>query len=296
MMDEELRARAIALHDDFTHIAHDRRAFMAEMTKLTGSVAAANLLASSITGNAAAEAIILEDDPRLARETIAWPVGGGRTMSGYRVRPGHGPAAASVMIVHENRGLTPHIRDVARRLALDGFVALAPDFLSAAGGTPSDEDRARRLIGGLDLGQATADGIATVEWLRRDRVAAAAPGKVGVVGFCWGGAMVNRLAVAGSPALGGGVSYYGPAPDPAEASKVETPLLLHLAGLDARVNATAEPWAAALKAAGKQVTAHVYPGVNHAFNNDSSAERYDAAAATLAWSRTVTFLKEHLTS
>ncbi|WP_231639392.1 dienelactone hydrolase family protein [Sphingomonas profundi] len=201
-----------------------------------------------------------------------------------------------VIVIHENRGLNDHIRDVARRVALAGFVAVAPDFLSSAGGTPADEDAARAMIGALDPAATTADAVATLRWLASDRPGpgTAGGGRVGAIGFCWGGALVNRLAVAAGPLLAAGVPYYGPAPDPAEAMKVKAAMLLHYAGLDDRVNATGLPWAAALKAAHVPVEAYVYAGVNHAFNNDSSAQRYDPAAARLAWDRTIAFLHARL--
>jgi carboxymethylenebutenolidase len=291
-MDAELKARAIALYDRFTHETHDRRRFMADLTALAGSAAAANLLLLGIAADPAAAAVIAPDDKRLKARMVGWKVGEARTMRGYMAIPakarGRQPA---VIVIHENRGLTEHIRDVTRRVALAGHVALAPDFLSDAGGTPTDENAARALIGKLDLAQSVADAAATVRWLKLHRYGT---GKVGAVGFCWGGAMVNRLAVAAGDQLAAGVAYYGPAPDPAEAAKVKSPLLLHYAGIDDRVNATAQPWIDALAAAGAPATAWFYPGANHAFNNDTSAERYDKAAADLAWGRTLAFFKERL--
>jgi carboxymethylenebutenolidase len=194
-------------------------------------------------------------------------------------------------VVHENRGLNAHIEDVARRVAIAGFRAVAPDFLSPAGGTPADQDAAREAIGKLDLGQSVADGVATLRLLA---LLPGANGKVGTVGFCWGGAMVNRLAVAAGGTLRAAVPFYGSGLDPALAPRVEAAMLLHFAGLDERVNATGLPWAEALRAAGKNVRSLVYDGVNHAFHNDTSAERYDAAAAKLAWQRTVAFFGSEL--
>jgi carboxymethylenebutenolidase len=163
-------------------------------------------------------------------------------------------------------------------------------MLSPAGGTPANEDQARDMIGKLDLAQATQAGVAMLRELARTSRA----GKVGAVGFCWGGAYVNRLAIAAGTDLDAGVAYYGPAPNPPEAAKVRAPLLLHYAGLDERVNATGKPWAEALKAAGKSVDNYTYEGIDHAFNNDTSAERYNKAAADLAWQRTLAFFKRHL--
>ena len=290
----DIRSAAIALYDRFTHEGMDRRAFMAELTRIAGGAAAANALLLAIAADPAAAALVPEGDSRLQTRSIAWELTPGRKMKGYGAAPANAaPNLPMVIVIHENRGLNEHTRDVARRVALAGFSALAPDFLSPAGGTPADENAAREMIGKLDLAATVADGRALIQWLSSP---AGGSRKVGAVGFCWGGGMVNRLAVAAGAALSAGVSFYGPAPDPAEAAKVQAPLLIHLAGLDQRVNATALPWAAALKAAGKNVTSHIYPGVNHAFHNDTSAERYDAAAAKLAWERTTGFFTRHLTT
>jgi len=289
---DDIKARAIALHDRFTHETHDRRAFMADLTRLAGGTAAAGALLATIAADPAAAAITAVNDPRLKTNNVRWSVGGTRIMHGYMAIPSYARGRQpAVLVVHENRGLNDHIRDVARRVALNGFVALAPDFLSTSGGTPADQDAARDLIGKLDLAQTVRDGVATLRWLKGNRFAT---GKVGAIGFCWGGAMVNRLAVAGGDVLTAGVAYYGPAPDPSEAAQVKAAMLLHYAGLDDRVNKTAQPWVDALKNAGVSVQDYVYPGVNHAFNNDTSAERYDKAVAEQAWERTVTFLRTQL--
>lgn len=290
--DRDLKARAIALYDRFTHDTHDRRAFMSELTKIAGSAATANALVAAIAASPAAAAIIAADDKRLKTSAVTWNVAAGREMKGYMALPAKARGKLPVVIViHENRGLNDHIRDVTRRMALEGYIALAPDFLSTSGGTPADENAAREAIGKLDLVQAVTDGAATIRWLRTHRYST---GKVGVIGFCWGGAMANRLAVTSGSALAAAVPYYGPAPDPAEAAKVKAPILLHYAGIDDRVNKTAQPWIDALKAAGVPTEAFFYPGANHAFNNDTSAERYDKAAADLAWRRTLAFLKARL--
>ena len=288
----ELRAAAIALYDRFTHDGLDRRAFMAELTRLAGSAAAASLLLASIAADPAAAALIAEEDKRIRTHRMSWPVAAGRTMKGYQAEPRE-PAGrlGSVLVVHENRGLNGHIEDVARRLALAGYRAVAPDFLSPAGGTPADEDAAREAIGKLDLASAAADAVAT---LRLMKALPGSNGKAGAVGFCWGGGMVNRVAVAAGNALEAGAPFYGPAPDPSLAAQVQAPMLLHYAGLDERVNKTGFPWRDALQAAGKTVEAYVYPGVNHAFHNDTSAERYDAAAAKLAWQRTLDFFARYV--
>ncbi|MDQ3478551.1 MAG: dienelactone hydrolase family protein [Pseudomonadota bacterium] len=285
-MTGDLRSQAIALYDRFTHEGMERRQFMRRMVALAGSVAAAEALIGAIAASPAAAAIVPETDLRL---TIATR----NLANGYRAyiaEPRTRSLKPAVMVIHENRGLNAHIRDVARRVALAGYRAVAPDFLSPSGGTPADEDAARDAIGKLELGKSVADAVAMLDELAR----ASRGGKVGAVGFCWGGAFVNRLAVAAGDTLDAGVVYYGPAPDPSEAVRVRSPLMIHVPELDDRVKATAWPWVKALRAAGKPVTAYNYPGANHAFNNDTSAERFDKAAADLAWKRTLRFFRRHL--
>jgi carboxymethylenebutenolidase len=287
----DLRDRAVQLYDAFTHDHRDRRELLRQMTLLAGSAAAAEVLIAGIAASPAAAAIVPANDPRLIVDDFAGTEAGARA-GGYVAAP-RKPAGklGAVLVIHENRGLTPHIRDVARRVALAGFRAIAPDFLAPQGGTPADEDKARALIATLDYDLALAQARALIARAATQR---GSSGHVGAVGFCWGGAFVNRLAVAAGDALAAGVAYYGPAPAPSEAAKVRAPLMLHYAGKDARVAQTGEPWVAALKAAGRPVEAFTYPGVDHAFNNDSSAERYDKAAADLAWGRTIAFLHRHL--
>ena len=288
----DLRAEAIALYDRFTHEGFDRRAFMSELTRLAGSTAAAGVLLASISADPAAAAVTQEADPTLIIRRVS-PELRGHKMKSYVAMPraAGGKRLGTVVVIHENRGLNRHIEDVTRRIALEGYIAVAPDFLSVVGGTPVDEDKAREAIGKLDLADTVADAVAGLE---RARSHARSNGKVGAVGFCWGGAFVNRLAVAAGNRLDAGVAYYGPAPDPSEATKVKAAMLLHFAGLDERVNATGLPWAEALKKAGAEVEAYTYSGVNHAFNNDTSSERYDKGAADLAWQRTVALLKRKL--
>ncbi|MEP6565672.1 MAG: dienelactone hydrolase family protein, partial [Mesorhizobium sp.] len=184
----------------------------------------------------------------------------------------------------------PHIRDVARRVALEGFVSLAPDFLSPLGGAPHDEDKARDLFPKLDPAQLAANAVATVAYLKADKDG---NGKVGAVGFCWGGGTVNTLAV-NAPDLAAGVAYYGMQPKAEEVPKIKAALLLHYAGLDERTNAGIDAFKKALDAAHVEYAVYVYDGANHAFNNDTSAARYDKKAADLAWGRTIAFLKEKL--
>jgi carboxymethylenebutenolidase len=292
MAQDELMARAIMLYDRFTHGRRSRRVFMRDITRLAGSAAAAQILAAAIAPDMAAAAIIAEDDKRLTAKDVTWPGANGHILAGYMAIPQkHPKKPAAVLVIHENRGLQPYTRDVARRLAVAGFVGLAIDFLSPQGGTPADEDKARTMIGALDLPSAVADGVATIDWLAHHHLL---NGKVGVVGFCWGGTMVNRLAVSAGPALAAASAFYGPTPPPADAAQVKAVMQLHYAGSDDRVNAGAGAWADALKAAGAQVTRYDYPGTQHAFHNDTSAARYDAAAATLAWDRTIAMFRETL--
>jgi carboxymethylenebutenolidase len=294
MTDPKLKA-AITLHDRFTHGRMGRRAFMAELTRIAGSGAAAAMLLSSVAANAQARPIVPPDDPRVDAIDDAIPLGRGgdryQTYAAYRARPTDesGRRGRTVIVIHENRGLNDHIRDVARRFAVAGYTGLAIDFLSPAGGTPEDEDRARAMIGQLDMTRAVAEGAEIVHYVREYEGSE----KVGIVGFCWGGAMVNRIAVAAGADLAAGVSFYGPAPDPAEAARVHAAMLIILAGLDERVNATGEPWIAALRAAGKG-DGIVYPGVNHAFHNDSSQARYNREAAEAAWAATLAHFERHL--
>jgi len=285
-MDQKLKQAAIELHDRYTHDGLDRRIFMTRMVALAGSAAAAEALIGAIAASPAAAAVVPAEDPRLTARTQDL-VGGYKA---YVAEPRTRSLKATVLVIHENRGLNDHIRDVARRLGVAGFRAVAPDFLSPTGGTPANEDAAREAIGKLDLGKSVSDAVAMLDELAKS----SRGGKVGAVGFCWGGGFVNRLAVAAGDKLAAGVSNYGPAPDPAEAAKVQAPLLIHDAGLDDRVNRTSFPWVEALRAAKKPVKFYLYEGVNHAFNNDTSAERYNKAAADLAWERTLAFFKQYL--
>ena len=287
-MNPDLRQQAIDLYDRFTHAGMERRDFMARMVAIAGSAAAAEALIAGIAASPAAAAIVPADDKRLTTRTMSFDDPAG--YKAYVAEPRSRSLKATVLVIHENRGLNDHIRDVARRMALEGFRAVAPDMLSLSGGTPANEDAAREAIGKLDLAASTAAGVAMLNTLAKS----SRGGKVGAVGFCWGGAFINRLAVNAGDALDAGVVYYGSGPDPSEAARVQAPLLIHHAGLDDRIAQTLWPWVSALRAAGKTVTYQKYDGVNHAFNNDTSAERYDKAAADLAWGRTVRFFKRYL--
>lgn len=280
----------INAYDEYTHLTLDRRGFMEKMSKLAGSTAAAAVIVPMLAADKARAAIIPPDDARVTGEEITFPGSTGE-MKAYLARPaGETGKLGGVVVIHENRGLNDHTRDVARRAAVDGFMALAVDFLSPSGGTPADEDKAREMIGQLDPAQTVANAVAAVAYLAgRDD----GNGKVGAVGFCWGGGMVNALAAAGSE-LDAGVAYYGRAGSAEDAAKVTAPLMLHYAGLDERINAGIDAYKQGLEANGKEFTIHMYDGVNHAFNNDTSAARYDKAASDLAWSRTIAFFKEKL--
>jgi len=280
----------IRLYDEYTHLTLDRRDFLDKLSRLTGSASAALVTASLLAANQAHAAQVAEDDPRLSAENIEYP-GSGATMKGYMVKLRE-PAEKrpAVLIIHENRGLNAHIRDVARRAALDGFLALAADFLSPAGGTPADEDKAREMIGALDPAATVATSVATVTYLKGHE---ASTGTVGAVGFCWGGGMVNQTAIH-SPDLSAGVAFYGRVPDAKDVSRIRARMMLHYAGLDDRINEGVAAYKAALEASGTTHVIYMYDGVNHAFHNDTAAARYDKAAAELAWSRTIAFLKESL--
>jgi carboxymethylenebutenolidase len=280
----------IDAYDEYTHLTLDRRRFMEQLTRLTGSGVAAAAIAPLLAANSAQAAIIADDDPRVKGEDITYP-GSGGDMKGYLVKPADQTGKlGTVIVVHENRGLNPHIRDVARRVALEGFVALAPDFLTPLGGTPTDEDKARDLFSGLDPAQVAANAVATVAFLKDDKDG---NGKVGAVGFCWGGGTVNMLAV-NAPDLAAAVAYYGMQPKAEDVPKIKAALLLHYAGLDTRTNAGIDAFKKELDAAHVEYQVFVYEGANHAFNNDTSAARYDKAAADLAWGRTIAFLKQKL--
>ncbi|MGH6705692.1 MAG: dienelactone hydrolase family protein [Sphingomicrobium sp.] len=287
-MNSDKLLQAIELYDRFTHEGMDRRDFFGRMTLIAGSAAAATGLIASIAAAPAAAAIVPPDHKGLTTRTMTFAKPAG--YKAYVAEPRTRSLKPTVLVIHENRGLNDHIRDVARRFALEGFRAVAPDFLSLSGGTPANEDTARDAIGKLDLAKVTADAVMMLDELEDTSRGE----KVGAVGFCWGGAFVNRLAVAAGDDLDAGVVYYGPAPDASEAAKVQAPLLIHHAGTDQRVAQTLFPWVTALRAAGKTVTYQAYDGAHHAFNNDTSAERYNKEAADLAWGRTIRFFRRHL--
>jgi carboxymethylenebutenolidase len=284
-MDQQI----IDLYDEFTHGGMNRRAFMERLSKLVGSSAAAIALLPALQNDYAQAAIIAADDARLASERLSFDSSKGK-IAGYFVRPKEKSRRPVVLVVHENRGLNPHIEDVARRFAVEGFAAYAVDLLSLFGGTPASEDEARALHGKLVQGDAVAVLADAVTFLDNHPEST---GKVGAVGFCFGGSMVNRLAVA-SPGLDAAAAYYGRQAPADQVPNIRAALLLHYAEHDAGVNAGIEAYEKALKANGKSYTIYMYPGAQHSFNNDTGAARYNKQAADLAWSRTITFFKEHL--
>lgn len=281
--------RIIDLYDRFTHGEVSRREFLDRLRDLAGSAAAAAALLPLLHNDYARAAIVAADDKRLATERAAYDSPKGR-INGYLARLAAGGKRPAVLVIHENRGLNPHLEDVARRVALEGFLAYAADLLSLVGGTPANEDDARALHAKMNQDDAVTALVAAVSFLKAHPEST---GKVGAVGFCFGGLMVNRLAVA-SPALDAGVAYYGRQVPAEQVPHIRAPLLLHYAEHDAGVNAGIAAYAAALQANGKTFAIHHYPGTHHAFNNDTGAARYDKAAADLAWSRTLAFLKDHL--
>jgi carboxymethylenebutenolidase len=282
--------RIIDLYDGFTHGAMDRRAFMERLATLAGSAAAANALIPLLVNDYAKAAIVDPADARLVADRVSYPANGAE-ITGYLARLADGAEKRpAVIVVHENRGLNPHIEDVTRRFALDGFLAFAPDVLSPDGGTPANEDQARDSIGKLDADVALDRIAGAVPFLAAHT---ASTGAVGAAGFCWGGGIVNRLA-AFSPELKAAVAYYGRQPAAGDVARIKSAVLLHYAGLDSGINAGIPAYEAALKENSVTYELFVYEGVNHAFNNDTNSARYDKAAADLAWSRTVAFLRKHL--
>jgi carboxymethylenebutenolidase len=280
--------RVIALYDDFTHSHLDRRLFLDRLGKLVGASVAAAML-PLLRSNYAMAQQVKADDPRLQTSMVTYP-GSTGPMKAYLARPVGDAKLPAVIVVHQNRGLNPHIEDVARRVALAGYVALAPDFMSPLGGTPADDDEAMKEFAKVQPATAQADAVKTVAYLRgRPDVTQ----KIGVVGFCWGGGIVNLLAEA-APDLGAGVAYYGVAPPLDQVDKIKAKLMLHYAGLDDRVNATRPGYEEALKKAGISYTAYLYEGANHAFNDDTNVPRYNAEAAKLAWQRTIDFFNATL--
>ena len=283
--------RIIDLYDDFVHQHFDRRLFLERAARVLGSAAAAAATLPLLQSDYAKAEVVKADDSRIRTERVTYKGASGEVKA-YLAAPIGAGKRGGVVVVHQNRGLNPHIEDIARRLAVDGFEALAVDLLSPLGGTPTDEDKAMAMFGSVDRAQATADARAGVAYLR------SRPdnnGKVGILGFCWGGGMVNLVAET-DPSLNAGVVYYGDYPPLDKVSDIKAPLLLNYGDpkLDTRLGAGLPGFEQALKAAGKTYTLHVYEGANHAFNDDTQLARYNAQAAKTAWDRSIAFLKQHI--
>lgn len=280
----------IDLYDRFTHGGLSRREFMERLASVAGGTAAATAILPLLQNNYANAQIVPENDPRLTIRTLQYEIGDA-VMQGLLARPVGDGKLPGIVVIHENRGLNPHIRDVTRRFALEGFLAYGIDALTPEGGTPTDEDKARDMIGTVPPDRAAARLAAGVAALARHPEC---NGKVGTVGYCWGGGMVNRIAVLNPPGLAAGVAYYGVQVPAEQVERIRTPLMLHYAGNDERINAGIPAYKAALEWAKKDFELHMYDGSQHAFNNDTNAARYDKATADLALSRTLAFFRKHL--
>jgi carboxymethylenebutenolidase len=281
----------LKLFDGYVHGGISRRDFLDRAAKFAvGGVTAAAML-ESLRPNYAWAVQVQKEDARIRAEYVTYPSPqGSGTMRGYLVRP----AAArgklpGVVVIHENRGLNPYIEDVARRLAVENYVAFAPDALTPVGGYPGDDEKAAQLFSSLDAAKRTEDLLAAVPFLSSR---AESTGDVGAVGFCFGGGIVNQMAVR-FPELDAAVPFYGPQPSAADTAKIKAPLLIHYAGEDSRINAGWPAWEQALKQNRVRYRAYTYPGVQHGFHNDTTP-RYDEAAAKLAWSRTLAFFRDTL--
>jgi len=279
----------VNLYGEYTHELLGRREFLEKLTLLAGGTAAACVLLALLEHNDARAEIVPKDDPRLQVEDIKYP-GATGDVRAYLARPKGDEKLPGVVVIHENRGLVSHIEDVTRRVALEGFLALAPDALTPVGGTPEDQEKAPALFQKLDAKSTTENFVAAVRFLK---TYPGSTGKVGVVGFCWGGAMANQVAV-NSPDVVAVVPYYGAQPAAEDVPKIKASLLLHYASLDERVNKGIPAYEADLKKANVDYKMYMYEGAQHAFNNDSTPARYNKEAAQLAWQRTISFLKEKL--
>jgi carboxymethylenebutenolidase len=281
----------LKLFDLFVHGDIDRRGFVEGAKKFAIGAAAATAFLEELLPRFAEAEVVKKDDPRIIGKTLEIPSPEGNGVAkGYFVQPAKAQGKLpAVLVIHENRGLNPHIEDIARRLALADFIVFAPDALAPLGGYPGDEDKARELFQKLDQAKTRNDFIAAYGALKSSPLG---NGKVGAVGFCYGGGVVNFLATK-LPDLAAGVPFYGAQPAAEEVGKIKAPLLIHYAGVDDRINAGWPAYEAALKAAHVDYQAFVYPGVQHGFNNDTTP-RFDAAAAELAWKRTIDFFNARL--
>jgi carboxymethylenebutenolidase len=286
--DQEL----LILFDAYVHGAIDRRGFLDRAQKFAVGGVTAGMLLASLSPDFASAQVVPKDDKRIKTEIVEFPSPNGYgTVKGYLAKPANATGKLpGVLVVHENRGLNPHIEDIARRLALDNFVAFAPDALTPLGGYPGDEDKARELFPKLDQAKTREDFVAAAGVLKNRPECT---GKTGVVGFCYGGGMAHTLSTR-LPDLNAAVSFYGNHPPVEDAAKVKSALLIHFAAVDERINAAWPAYETALKAAGVRYTAHQYAaGTQHGFNNDTTP-RFDAAAAKLAWDRTLAFFNQTL--
>lgn len=280
--------KIINLYDSYTHSQISRKEFMKKLAILTGSTALALTVLPALESNYVAAATVKDDE--VFSEEITFPGADGDMVGLFAMPKGNKKKLGTVVVIHENRGLTPHIKDVTKRIALAGFVALGVDALSPLGGTPADENKGRELIGKLDPEKNLQNYLKALAFLRAHPLG---NGKTGCVGFCWGGAMANKLAV-NDPQLNAAVAYYGSQAKGEEVPNIKASLLLHYGGLDERINAGIPAYEAALKANNINYQLYVYEGVNHAFNNDTSPTRYNEAAAKLAWQRTIDLFKKKL--
>ena len=277
------------LYDDYSQGWTNRRDFFRKLVMLAGSTAAALALLPILEENNLKASVNLQDDPDLLTEFIKYP-GETGDVRGFLAWPKAGKKFPAVIVIHENRGLVPHIQDVTRRMAKEGFLALAPDALSPLGGTPEDISNVGAMFKQLNGEQTTKNFVAAVKYLKTHPLST---GKVGCTGFCWGGAMTNQVAV-NSPDLNAAVPYYGRQPVEEDVAKIKAPIMAHYAGNDAGINAGIPAFEEALKKYNKEYQIFMYEGVQHAFNNDSNPERYNEKAAKLAWQRTIAFFKEKL--
>ncbi len=284
-MDNEIKN----LYTDFKDGRVNRRMFLRKLAIITGSSAAALALFPVLEDNEIKAAVKPKKEPALITEFIKYPAETGE-MRAFLARPKKGKKFPAVIIIHENRGLVPHIQDVTRRMAKEGFLSIAPDALSPLGGTPEDISNVGAMFKQLNSEQTTKNFVAAVKYLKTHPLST---GKVGCTGFCWGGAMTNQVAV-NSPDLNAAVPYYGRQPVAEDVEKIKAPVMAHYAGNDAGINAGIPAFEEALKKYNKEYQIFIYEGANHAFNNDSNPERYNEQAAKLAWSRTVAFFKEKL--
>jgi len=288
---EDIKQEVFDLYDDYAHNRLDRRSFMQKLSLYAVGGLTVPSLMSFLMPNYMGNVQIQPDDPRLKSEYINYPSPkGGGTIKGLLSKPVEvKKKLGGIIVVHENRGLNPYIEDVARRAALAGFVSLAPDALSPLGGYPGNDDEGRTMQSKRDKGQMEEDFIAAYDYLKNHKDC---NGKVGVVGFCFGGGIANMMAVR-IPELAAAVPFYGAQPAVADVPKIKAPLMLHYASLDTRITAGWPPYEAALKENGKKYQAFIYEDANHGFHNDTTP-RYDKAAAELAWKRTRDFFNEAL--